>query len=311
MGHRKRTSLFRGGSLILGDKLYVADKPTLDAVNELVKKIDEVAVTDPAVAGSLANLLQTLSARLTSTRADNLDNLDATVSSRAPASTALSTSTWTSTRAGKLDKLDNLDTTVSSRAPASTALSTSTWTSTRAGRLDNLDAAISTRATSADSPNPTYYTNSRATKLDKLDTNIGSRIPGTTTHRDRIDTSISSRLASNDSRLNYLNASISSRATPADVAAYAGIDWSSKGFQTNTPTVSEHYSYYSTILNITGSGYVIGLFAPIQTRWALQIDGGSIYTMSAHYFYLFPLRFNSSLKITSDEEDCFAWVVLD
>ncbi|MEJ2695585.1 MAG: hypothetical protein P8013_02955 [Candidatus Sulfobium sp.] len=66
--------------------------------------------------------------------------LDASVSSRAPSSTALSTSTWTSARASKVD---NLDAAVSSRAPSSTALSTSVWTSARAGKLDNLDAAIS------------------------------------------------------------------------------------------------------------------------------------------------------------------------
>jgi hypothetical protein len=47
--------------------------------------------------------LKTLIDRLTSTRATNLDNLDATVSSRAAASTALSTATWTSTRAGYMD----------------------------------------------------------------------------------------------------------------------------------------------------------------------------------------------------------------
>jgi hypothetical protein len=40
-------------------------------------------------------------------------------------------------------KIDNLDTTISSRAPASTALSNVTWTNTRAGYLDNLDATIS------------------------------------------------------------------------------------------------------------------------------------------------------------------------
>jgi hypothetical protein len=41
--------------------------------------------------------------------------LDAAITSRAPAATALSTGTWTGTRA---TKIDNLDATVSSRAPA-------------------------------------------------------------------------------------------------------------------------------------------------------------------------------------------------
>jgi hypothetical protein len=49
--------------------------------------------------------LKTLTDRLTSTRATNLDNLDAQVSTRAAASTALSTATWTSGRAAKLDSV--------------------------------------------------------------------------------------------------------------------------------------------------------------------------------------------------------------
>lgn len=73
--------------------------------------------------------------------------LDAAVSSRAPAATALSNVTWTDDRAAKLD---NLDTTVSSRAPADTALSNATWTDTRAAKLDNLDATVSSRAVPGD-----------------------------------------------------------------------------------------------------------------------------------------------------------------
>jgi hypothetical protein len=73
-------------------------------------------------------------------------NLDATVSSRAPSATALSTAQWTNTRASNLD---NLDATVSSRAPSATALSTAQWTNTRASNLDNLDATVSSRATQA------------------------------------------------------------------------------------------------------------------------------------------------------------------
>lgn len=47
--------------------------------------------------------LKTLLDRLTAARAGYLDRLDATISSRAAASTALSNATWTNTRAGKLD----------------------------------------------------------------------------------------------------------------------------------------------------------------------------------------------------------------
>jgi hypothetical protein len=52
-----------------------------------------------AIAGKLSTLL----ARLTSGRASNLDNLDAAVSTRAAASTALSSTTWDGTKAGYLD----------------------------------------------------------------------------------------------------------------------------------------------------------------------------------------------------------------
>jgi len=51
----------------------------------------------------LPGRIKILMDRITSTRASNLDNLNASVSSRAPASTALSSSVWTGTRAGYLD----------------------------------------------------------------------------------------------------------------------------------------------------------------------------------------------------------------
>lgn len=65
--------------------------------------------------------------------------LDDNISTKAPASTALSTATWTNTRAAAID---NLDDTVSSRAPASTALSSNVWTTTY---RDRIDATISSR----------------------------------------------------------------------------------------------------------------------------------------------------------------------
>jgi len=61
------------------------------------------------------------------------DRLDAAVSTIAAASTALSTATWTSTRAGKLD---SLNATISSRVPLSN------YSAARAAKLDYLDAAI-------------------------------------------------------------------------------------------------------------------------------------------------------------------------
>lgn len=51
----------------------------------------------------LPGKIKTLLDRLTATRAGLLDNLNATISSRAAASTALSNSIWTNTKAGYLD----------------------------------------------------------------------------------------------------------------------------------------------------------------------------------------------------------------
>lgn len=58
----------------------------------------------PALLG-LPGKIATLLGRLTSGRATNLDNLDAAISTRAPASTALSTATWSNALAAELDGL--------------------------------------------------------------------------------------------------------------------------------------------------------------------------------------------------------------
>jgi len=56
-----------------------------------------------AILASVPGKLKTLLDRLTSTRAANLDKLDANITTRAAASTALSNAVWTDARAGKLD----------------------------------------------------------------------------------------------------------------------------------------------------------------------------------------------------------------
>jgi len=110
-------------------------------------------------------------AAYTPARAGNLDNLDATVSSRAAASSALSTAVWTNDRAAKLD---NLDAAVSSRAPAATAVSSNDLTATRIAKLDNLDAAISTRAPASTALSNTTWTDDRASKLDSLEATVSA-----------------------------------------------------------------------------------------------------------------------------------------
>ena len=90
-------------------KEYIADKPTLDEVNSKVGTTGDAA-SGTSLFAKVNNLLNTLAnhaAAWTSARAAKMDNLDAAISSRAPASTALSTAQWTNTRAGYLDKLNN------------------------------------------------------------------------------------------------------------------------------------------------------------------------------------------------------------
>ncbi|MDD3676530.1 hypothetical protein [Thauera propionica] len=57
------------------------------------------------VSGRVKKLLD----RLTATRAANLDKLDANVTTRAPAATALSNAVWTNTRAEMLDKVAGIE----------------------------------------------------------------------------------------------------------------------------------------------------------------------------------------------------------
>lgn len=75
-------------------------------------------------------------------------DINATISSRLATSGYTTPPTVTAIRT-EMDtnstKLANLDATISSRAPSATALSTAIWTSGRASNLDNLDATVSSR----------------------------------------------------------------------------------------------------------------------------------------------------------------------
>lgn len=79
----------------------------------------------------IQSLATTLVSRLTAGRASALDYLDAAISTRAVASTALSNANWTNTRAGLLDNLTRLDATISGIGGLKCRLFTSgtTWTS--------------------------------------------------------------------------------------------------------------------------------------------------------------------------------------
>lgn len=86
-------------------KEYIADKATLDSVNTKVGASgDSGSASVFAKLNGIANTLANHVAAWTAARANNLDT---TISSRAPANTALSNGVWTNTRAGYLDYLAN------------------------------------------------------------------------------------------------------------------------------------------------------------------------------------------------------------
>lgn len=60
-----------------------------------------------AVPGKLTTIYTYLTSNLAAARAAKIDNLDAAVSGRAPASTALTIATWTDARAAKLDAIQS------------------------------------------------------------------------------------------------------------------------------------------------------------------------------------------------------------
>lgn len=139
--------------------------PTSDTIGEALKyaatRLD-VGVSSRASASDY-----------TAARAAKLDHLNADITTRAPAATALSNTTWTDARAAALD---NLDAAITSRAAAATALSNAIWTNARAANLDNLDAAISTRAPAATALSNATWSDVRAARLDNLDATITSRL---------------------------------------------------------------------------------------------------------------------------------------
>lgn len=91
-------------------------------------------------------------------------------------------------------------------------------------------------------------------------------------------------------------------------------DFASKTFTTNAPTAS---AQTNTILSISGAGYIVSLYSNGAASWTIQIDGGSIYTISAdaaHRLPLSPIRFNTSLVVKASVvggNGCNAWAILD
>lgn len=172
------------------------------------------AHTNPNTFGSRNQVL------ITQGMANNLNNLDTTISSRAPASTAISSSTLT---VGRITNLDNLDVPVSSRASTTALAPIAAQTAlipavpatqgavlaiptnpllTTDGRLNNLDATISSRAKPSDlAPLAT------TADLDNFETNITNDV-------NAIGASVLTRAQPSD-----ITSAVAPLATAAEVAA--------------------------------------------------------------------------------------------
>jgi hypothetical protein len=101
----------------------------LTRVTPVGSNADAAAQNSQSVFGRIKWLTDGISGLLngyTTARAQRLDNLDATVSSRAPAQTALSNTVWTNARAQNLDNLTNINNSVTAiaRQPGNSSYAT-------------------------------------------------------------------------------------------------------------------------------------------------------------------------------------------
>jgi len=125
--------------------------------------------------------LKTMLDRLTATRAANLDKLDANITTRAAASTALSKAVWTDARAGKLDKIDGIETDVqfctedpTSRPPIANGLQYSVSAVSSVG----VQAAAPNTITAGSSHS---YTGAGVVEMIALHNSSGSSVAGSVT----------------------------------------------------------------------------------------------------------------------------------
>jgi hypothetical protein len=231
----------------------------------------------------------TLTTRLSNVRANGLDNLDTTISSRAASSTAVSNVDLTPTRSAKLDQLDVA---TSTRAPAATAVSNVDYTSGRAVKLDQLDVSVSSRASASTAVSNVDYTPTRATKLDSLDTTISSRASAAdyTTVRaaklDNLDVASSSRAPAStavssvdltptrSAKLDNLDAAVTTRADAAEYTAPRAALLDNLSFLDASVT-----SRASSTAVATVSTAVTNIQADtdnIQTRLPASLDSGNM-----------------------------------
>jgi hypothetical protein len=183
-----------------------APATTVDLSGTTIKNLDSIppGVTTPPTTAQIATAVWqdlTSSSDFTTTGSVGAllaTDIDAAISSRAPASTALSTVNWTMARAGYLDNL-NVGGPVASHAdvaslsiPTVAQISTGVWqdlttsmdfgTAGSIGLLlkTDIDTTISSRAPVATALSTAQWTNTRAANLDNLDVTVSSRAPAVT-----------------------------------------------------------------------------------------------------------------------------------
>ena len=94
----------------------------------------------------------------------------------------------------------------------------------------------------------------------------------------------------------------------------APVQWNNKVYATSAPTGAHQAN---THINLTGSGFLIGIIDPGGSTWAVQVDGGLIHNLNSGgggLVSLFPIRFNTSLKVTcsvASNVSYNAWYILD
>jgi len=107
-------------------------------------------------------------------------------------------------------RLNNLDATISSRAPASTALSDVQWTNARALNLDNLDTTVSSRLSSAS------YVAPNNADISAIKTDVENATTGLPAIKTAVDAIPINPLLTTDARLNNLDTTVSSREPSSD-----------------------------------------------------------------------------------------------
>jgi len=175
-------------------------------------------------AARAANLDASISSRASQSSVDSLVSVIGATNNTGGTTAAGSTmaklnallTNLTSTRAGYLDAA------ITTRAPASTALSTAQWTAARAGYLDNLDAAITSRASQT-----AVDTKSSQTSVDGVNALIGAtgNTGGTSsagTVMAKLNALLGTTLSSSnwtDIKAGYLDIAISSRSSQTSLDA--------------------------------------------------------------------------------------------